>query len=162
VSLPPPGEYAVGNIFFSPDTEVCKQSQRVFEKVAFELGLKVLAWRVVPRDNTILGPSSKSQEPSILQPFLVAKEDSKFDRITFQKQLYLLRKKASKELAAKKWFYVCSLSNSIIVYKGLLAPVQVYTYFDDLTNPNFESHFCIVHSRFSTNTFPSWDRAQVR
>jgi glutamate synthase (NADPH/NADH) len=177
INLPPPGLYAVGNLYFNPDEAIRKECQNQFEEIARDLGLMVLCWRAVPVKSDILGPVSKSKEPVILQPFLAhanlplkadksstssrshTKEVS-MDNIKFERQLYLLRKNSTRDIGPSKWFYICSLSTKNIVYKGQLAPVQVYEYFDDLTNKLYRSHFCLVHSRFSTNTFPSWDRAQ--
>jgi glutamate synthase (NADPH/NADH) len=175
ITLPPVGEYAVGNVFFNPDDAIREESIQQFEEIARDLGLLVLCWRRVPVQSSILGPVSKSKEPVILQPFLVMansqlKSDTKdssfsaktpvFDEKLFERQLFVLRKNAARLIGLKKWFYICSLSTKNIVYKGQLSPVQVYEYFDDLRNPEYRSHFCLVHSRFSTNTFPSWDRAQ--
>ena len=146
------------------------ESQATFEIIATRLGLRVLGWRNVPRDSAILGPAALSKEPYILQPIVVLKSAygtgnhpetvDKFDEKYFERQLYVLRKQSTREIGLQKWFYICSLSNKNIVYKGQLAPVQVYNYFYDLNNANYEAHFALVHSRFSTNTFPSWDRAQ--
>ncbi|RPB15543.1 putative glutamate synthase Glt1 [Morchella conica CCBAS932] len=169
--LPPQGQYAVGNLFFKPDEDILVRSKAKFEKLAEQYGLRVLGWRDVPRDSTLLGPAALSREPKILQPFVVLKSsygagkepentDSSFDEKYFERQLYVLRKVATKEIGLHNWFYICSLSNKNIVYKGQLAPVQVYTYYHDLVNVDFAVHFALVHSRFSTNTFPSWDRAQ--
>ncbi|KAJ3404881.1 glutamate synthase [NADH], partial [Chytridiales sp. JEL 0842] len=162
IHLPEPGKYATGNLFFKPDDAVLSDSQAKFEEIAGQLGLQVLCWRPVPRDNTILGPASRSKEPIVLQPFVTPEDNDPvtFDPKHFERQLYILRKKATHAITLKKWFYICSLSTTNIVYKGLLSPVQVYKYFDDLNNPKFSTHFALVHSRFSTNTFPSWDRAQ--
>ncbi|KAI8586136.1 hypothetical protein BDZ88DRAFT_311821 [Geranomyces variabilis] len=162
IVLPQKGEYAVGNIYMKPDPVGQKESCEKFEEIAYSLGLNVLCWRPVPRDNSILGPSSKSKEPAILQPFvtLVRAHNSAFDHQHFERQLFILRKQSTHTITMKKWFYICSLSSKHMVYKGLLSPVQVYEYFSDLTNPQFKAFFCLVHSRFSTNTFPSWDRAQ--
>jgi glutamate synthase (NADPH/NADH) len=162
LSLPSAGHYAVGNLYFKPDDTVLQESQAKFEEIAGLLGLEILCWRSVTRDNTILGPSSRAKEPIIMQPFIVPVDNDPvtFDAKLFERQLYLLRKRATHAITLKKWFYICSLSTKIITYKGLLSPVQVYKYFDDLTNPLFKTHFALVHSRFSTNTFPSWDRAQ--
>lgn len=172
VDLPPLGQYAVGNLFFKPDEEALKQSIVSFEELATSLGLRVLGWREVPRDSTILGPAALSREPIIMQPFVVLKsaygdgnkpeitDTDKFDERTFELQLYVLRKRATHVIGLGNWFYLCSLSNRNIVYKGQLSPVQVYQYYHDLVNVDYEGHFALVHSRFSTNTFPSWDRAQ--
>ncbi|KAG9302670.1 hypothetical protein G9A89_007374 [Geosiphon pyriformis] len=164
VQLPLRGQYAVGNIFFKPEPAVMEESKHIFEQIAESLHLKVLGWREVPRDNTILGPAARSREPIILQPFVIlantSEEGTKFDEAYFERQLYVLRKQATHVITVKKWFYICSLSNKNIIYKGQLSPVQVYNYFHDLNNVMFKTHFALVHSRFSTNTFPSWDRAQ--
>jgi glutamate synthase (NADH) len=175
VTLPPIGEYAVGNIFLNPQKDVREECIAQFEEIARDLGLLVMCWRPVPVKSSILGPVSRSREPVILQPFLAlansqlkldtssisfSSKKMVFDESLFERQLYILRKNATREIGLSKWFYICSLSTKNIVYKGQLSPVQVYEYFDDLTNIDYRSHFCLVHSRFSTNTFPSWDRAQ--
>ncbi|KAI8575052.1 hypothetical protein K450DRAFT_263550 [Umbelopsis ramanniana AG] len=159
IQLPQEGQYAVGNLFMKGDQAAIQESKKVFETLADALHLKVLGWRHVPRDSTILGPAAKSKEPAIEQPFVVLKGE-KFDEQYFERQLYVLRKHATHTITMKKWFYVCSLSNKNIVYKGQLTPKQVYAYFYDLVNVQYTTHFALVHSRFSTNTFPSWDRAQ--
>ncbi|OWZ34645.1 glutamate synthase (NADPH/NADH) [Cryptococcus neoformans c45] len=165
--LPGQGHYAVGNVFFSKGEYA--QQQATFESVAKSLGLRVLGWREVPTDNSILGPASKSKEPKILQPFVVLEEhygpgqdsqDGNFDERKFERELYILRKQVTHKIGLKNSFYVCSLTTSNIVYKGQLSPVQVYNYYHDLNHALYASHFALVHSRFSTNTFPSWDRAQ--
>ncbi|KAK6521174.1 glutamate synthase [NADH] [Arthrobotrys conoides] len=160
-TLPPFGQYAVGNIFFTPNNEERAQNKVLFEEKASELGLRIVGWRPVPKDSSLLGPAAKSREPHIEQPLVVLKDsDDKFDEKFFEKQLYILRKRATHAIGLHKWFYICSLSPQNIVYKGQLAPVQVYNYYYDLVNVDYEVHFALVHSRFSTNTFPSWDRAQ--
>lgn len=172
IKLPEPGQYAAGNIFFKPDESILKDTIDTFEDVADSFGLRVLGWREVPRDSTLLGPAARSREPIILQPFVVLRGaygdgnepkstfNEEFDETVFEKQLYLLRKRATHVIGLHNWFYLCSLSNKNIVYKGQLSPSQVYEYYHDLVNVDFEAHFALVHSRFSTNTFPSWDRAQ--
>ncbi|KDR81473.1 hypothetical protein GALMADRAFT_152334 [Galerina marginata CBS 339.88] len=168
--LPDPGEYAVGNVFFKPNDPVQLQSyQSVFTSISSDLGLRVLGWREVPTDGTILGPAASSKEPTILQPFVVLRahygdgsvsQGGIFDSTQFERQLYVLRKHATHSITLAKGFYVCSLSSKNIVYKGQLSPPQVYNYYHDLNHVLYQSHFTLVHSRFSTNTFPSWDRAQ--
>ena len=172
LALPPLGQYAAGNLFFKPDTEILKESTSKFEEIAESLGLRVLGWREVPRDSSLLGPAALSREPLILQPFVVLRsaygdgnapemtDSEKFDEKHFERQLYILRKRATHTIGLHNWFYLCSLSNKNIVYKGQLSPVQVYEYYHDLVSVDYEGHFALVHSRFSTNTFPSWDRAQ--
>lgn len=176
VTLPPLGQYGTGNVFFKKDDVVFEKSKKTFENIAASLGLRVLGWRAVPHDSSILGPASLSREPLILQPLIVLAEafgpgsapqedistddfEKKYQR-SFEKNLFILRKQSSHTIGLHNWFYICSLSNRTIVYKGQLAPNQVYAYYHDLVNADFEAHFALVHSRFSTNTFPSWDRAQ--
>jgi glutamate synthase (NADPH/NADH) len=169
--LPPQGQYAAGNLFFKPDLETLTDSKQTFVDIAESLGLRVLGWREVPRDSTLLGPAALSREPIVLQPFVVlasaygtneprTTKPEDFDDKRFERQLYVLRKRATHTIGLHNWFYLCSLSNKTIVYKGQLAPVQVYQYYHDLVSVDYEGHFALVHSRFSTNTFPSWDRAQ--
>ena len=166
IKLPPQGQYAAGNLFFKPDRESLNEPQAQFEEIADSLDLRVLGWREVPRDSSLLGPAALFKEPLIYQPFVVLKsayeavDSEAFDEKHFERQLYVLRKRATHSISNDKWFYLCSLSNKNIVYKGQLAPVQVYEYYHDLASVDYEGHFALVHSRFSTNTFPSWDRAQ--
>jgi len=162
ITLPAQGEYAVGNVFLRPEEPHVFEQKAIFESIAQQNGLKVLGWRLVPVDNSILGPSAKSKEPSIQQPFVILDPVMypTFDNKRFQRQLYLLRKQSTHAITLKNWFYICSLSNQNIVYKGQLSPIQVYDFFYDLQNYKYATHFALVHSRFSTNTFPSWDRAQ--
>ncbi|TGO49858.1 hypothetical protein BCON_0198g00140 [Botryotinia convoluta] len=172
IKLPPLGQYAVGNLFFKPDEETLQESKKQLEEISESLGLRVLGWREPPKDSTLLGPAAASREPIILQPFVVLAsaygpgnspeitDPEQFDEKLFERQLYVLRKRATHTIGLHNWFYLCSLSNKNIVYKGQLAPIQVYQYFYDLVNADYEAHFALVHSRFSTNTFPSWDRAQ--
>jgi glutamate synthase (NADPH/NADH) len=172
IRLPPQGQYAVGNVFFKPETDIFEDSKAKFLNIAESLGLRVLHWREVPRDSSLLGPAALSREPKILQPFMVLRshygdgdepattDPAAFDEKHLEKQLYILRKVSAREIGLSNWYYICSLSTKNIVYKGQLAPVQVYSYYHDLVNVDYEVHFALVHSRFSTNTFPSWDRAQ--
>ncbi|WFD33348.1 alanine dehydrogenase [Malassezia cuniculi] len=170
--LPPVGQYACGNVFFTSKSDSDRaEHMNIFESIARKLSLRVLGWRRVPVDSSILGPASRSKEPVTMQPFVVMGDyygwDSKknegsgaFDEKRFGRQLYVLRKHATHRIGLSNWFYICSLSPSNIVYKGQLSPVQVYRYYYDLMNVAYSAHFALVHSRFSTNTFPSWDRAQ--
>jgi glutamate synthase (NADPH/NADH) len=170
--LPKEGQYAAGNVFFKPDEETLADTVATFEDTADQLNMRVLGWRQVPVDSTLLGPAASSREPTILQPFIVMKSwygdgkepkadfEDNFDMVVFERQLYVFRKRVTHVIGLHNWFYLCSLSNKNIVYKGQLSPRQVYDYYHDLVNVDYEGHFALVHSRFSTNTFPSWDRAQ--
>ena len=166
VTLPAIGQYATGNLFFHSDPAMRDESKQIFTRIASKYGLTVLHWRTVPCDNRMIGPAALAKEPVIEQPFIVfnhtssLSSSSEFDQQKFNIALYLLKKQSTHNIVADKWFYICSLSASTIVYKGRLSPNQVYSYFLDLKNCHYETHFALVHSRFSTNTFPSWDRAQ--
>ncbi|KAH7580750.1 Glutamine amidotransferases class-II [Nakaseomyces glabratus] len=174
IEVPERGQYAVGNVFFKKDdsddetlSEKSKAEIRVmqqkFEDTARNFNLNVVGWRNVPHDSSILGDVALSREPVILQTLVVPLDSNElveFNETVFKTNLYLFRKFITKQFKPEDCFYVCSLSNSTIVYKGQLTPNQVYNYYHDLTNAHFESHMALVHSRFSTNTFPSWDRAQ--
>ena len=172
IKLPKESQYAAGNVFFKPEEETLKDTIDKFEDIADQTGLRVLGWREVPKDSSLLGPAASSREPVIMQPFLVMREwygdgkepkddfEDNYVGQTFERQLYVFRKQATHKIGLHNWFYLCSLSNKNIVYKGQLAPVQVYGYYHDLVSVDYEGHFAMVHSRFSTNTFPSWDRAQ--
>lgn len=164
--LPAPGQYAVG-MFFLPTSESRREeSKNVFTKVAESLGHTVLGWRSVPTDNSGLGKSALLTEPVVEQVFLTASPRSKAD---FEQQMYILRRVSMVAIRAAlnlqhggvRDFYICSLSSRTIVYKGQLKPSQLKEYYYwDLGNERFTSYMALVHSRFSTNTFPSWDRAQ--
>ncbi|XP_078431625.1 NADH-dependent glutamate synthase 1 isoform X2 [Wolffia australiana] len=164
--LPPPGEYAVG-MFFLPTIESRREeSKAVLAQVAESLGHTVLGWRSVPTDNSGLGKSAVHTEPVIEQVFLTQSSRSSID---FEQQMYILRRDTtvairatlSMEYGVDKEFYICSLSSRTIVYKGQLRPDQLKAYYyADVGCEKFTSYMALVHSRFSTNTFPSWDRAQ--
>ncbi len=166
INLPKPGAYSVGNIFLpqnSVERDHCKQ---VLNRLIASEGQKLLGWRAVPQEAKIadIGPAALKAEPVIEQVFIAAKDG--LSQQEFERQLYLIRKQASHALRTDKnlnqalLFYVCSLSTKTLIYKGMLTPEQVVPYFPDLSDLDFETHLAMVHSRFSTNTFPSWDRAQ--
>ncbi|KAM5557650.1 glutamate synthase [NADH], amyloplastic [Rosa sericea] len=164
--LPPLGEYAVGMLYLPTSESRREESKNVFTKVAESLGHTVLGWRSVPTDNSDLGNSALQTEPVIEQVFLTPTPRSKVD---LERQMYILRRVSMVAIRAAlnlqhggaKDFYICSLSSRTIVYKGQLKPEQLKGYYyADLGNERFTSYMALVHSRFSTNTFPSWDRAQ--
>ncbi|CAL9198032.1 unnamed protein product [Musa hybrid cultivar] len=166
IQLPPPGQYAVGMFFLPTDDSRRKESKIVFTKVAESLGHVVLGWRPVPTDNRDLGESARQTEPLIEQVFLTPSPRSSAD---FEQQMYILRRVSMVAIRAAlnlqhggaRDFYICSLSSRTVVYKGQLKPVQLKDYYyADLGDERFTSYMALVHSRFSTNTFPSWDRAQ--
>lgn len=166
VTLPTPGHYAAGLVFLPQDATERKQCKTVVEDFIRQQNQQLIGWRPVPvdADAADIGPSARATEPVIEQLFIAASDG--FSDDSFERQLYLIRKQATKvirndtTLAQHAMFYVCSLSTKVIIYKGQLMPEQVMKYFPDLNDPDFTSHLAMVHSRFSTNTFPSWDRAQ--
>ena len=166
IKLPNFGSYAVGNIFLPVDEEQKQLCINITESVIYDEGQECLGWRDVPvdADKADVGPASRKAQPTIKQIFIKSGADIEQDE--FNRKLYLIRKQISHkirgndELSEAKLFYVCSLSNSVIVYKGMLTPAQLFPFYPDLENKDFETHLAMVHSRFSTNTFPSWDRAQ--
>ncbi|TVR04278.1 MAG: glutamate synthase large subunit [Spirochaetaceae bacterium] len=161
--LPPRGTYSAGLVFLSREADERDACRRKFEEIAARFSVTVLGWRDVPRDNSMIGPTAVASEPVIQQVFVAAAEP--MEELAFERKLYLTRKSARREIRGTQhdpnnFFYVCSLSTRVIVYKGMLMPEQLFAYFPDLSEPEYRSHLAMVHSRFSTNTFPSWDRAQ--
>ncbi|KAJ0986186.1 hypothetical protein J5N97_004542 [Dioscorea zingiberensis] len=164
--LPPAGQYAVGMFFLPTDENRRQEGKAAFEKTAESLGHVVLGWRRVPTDNKGLGKSALQTEPIIEQVFLTPSVKSDAD---FEQQMYMLRRFSMAAIRATldlphgglKDLYICSLSSRTVVYKGQLKPIQLKDYYyADLGDERFTSYMALVHSRFSTNTFPSWDRAQ--
>ncbi|CAJ1373522.1 unnamed protein product, partial [Effrenium voratum] len=162
VELPPPRQYAVGNVFLDQSEEGTQEGKRIFEQVCASIsGLRLLTWRRVPVESECLGKTAKDHEPTIEQAFIAAEGALKTDLTRFEAALFVLRKRAA-NLASQQPglpFYVCSLSPRVINYKGMLTCPGLVRYFVDLQEDDFESHVALVHSRFSTNTFPAWRRA---
>ena len=164
--LPEPGKFAAGLIFLPQNKEHRDHSKAIVEKFIIAQGQQLLGWRSVPvdADKADIGPSARATEPVIEQLFIKAADGLEGD--AFERQLYLIRKQSTLELRNCdsmqhcSMFYICSLSSKVIIYKGQLMPEQVFKYYPDLNDPDYTSHLAMVHSRFSTNTFPSWDRAQ--
>ncbi|XP_018319466.1 glutamate synthase [NADH], amyloplastic isoform X2 [Agrilus planipennis] len=159
ITIPAFGKYATG-IFFL-DKLHHQESEKKFEALADELQMKVLAWRTVPINNSTIGQVAKNSEPFMRQVFITFKnDDNSLTEEQLDVQFFILRKRASHTIPAPgRRFYICSLSRKIIVYKGQLTSEQLWTYFDDLKNPLYDTYLALVHTRFSTNTFPSWERA---
>ncbi|GAX86014.1 hypothetical protein CEUSTIGMA_g13429.t1, partial [Chlamydomonas eustigma] len=161
VQLPPLGQYAVGQIFLPQEEGLRLQTRRMIEEAVGQMGHEFFTWRRVPTNNRPLGQSAKATEPVIEQLFISATGHLKLEA---EQQLYVLRKVIESKLRAANISddecYICSLSSKTIVYKGQLTPEQVRIYFRDLQNEDFRTYMALVHSRFSTNTFPSWNRAQ--
>jgi glutamate synthase (ferredoxin) len=162
-NLPGPGEYGCGIIFLPRNPAVRRRIEQSFEQIIQSEGQLFLGWRTVPTDNSSLGETAKSCEPFMRQVF-IGRAAGVADDNAFERKLYIIRKRAYSEIrtstmsGAEQW-YVPSLSCRTLVYKGMLLTDQLAKYFPDLGNPAMETAIALVHSRFSTNTFPSWDRA---
>ncbi|MGD8428410.1 MAG: glutamate synthase large subunit, partial [Balneolaceae bacterium] len=163
IDLPRRGYYGVGMIFLPPDRENRLPCEKVVEQIVKEEGQEVLGWRKVPTDNFYLGDSAIDAEPSVRQLIIGRSPDIKTE-LLFERKLYVIRRRITKaieesSLTDKEYFYIPSLSSRTIVYKGMLTPTQLGHFYPDLSDPKMESALALVHSRFSTNTFPSWKLA---
>ena len=154
VELPPPGDYAVAMCFFSRDPARCRHHQAILEAAVMHHGQRVLGWRAVPHDVSALGPTARASQPSMLQLF-IGRTCAPAD---FERMLYIIRKRAGRSANSEE-FYITSCSSRSVVYKGLMLAEQVGAFYRDLADPRAVSRLCMVHSRFSTNTFPTWERA---
>ena len=164
VHLPAYGKYGVGVIFFPREIRLREECRDIFNRTAEILGLEILAYRKVPVNTSDIGPTALSVEPEMEQVF-IACPDHISNPDDFERKLFILRNLASHTISStvKKdeiGFYIASLSYKTIVYKGQLTSTQVRKYFTDLNNKRMVSAFGLVHSRFATNTFPSWKLAQ--
>ncbi|MBU6229519.1 MAG: glutamate synthase large subunit [Cyanobacteria bacterium REEB459] len=161
IDLPAVGHYGVGVCFASPDPEARQRGRQIFEQIVAEEGQRVLGWRDVPTDNRSLGATARASEPFMEQVF-IQRGDGLKDELDFERKLYVIRKRshsAIRPAGIDPYWYTTSLSCRTLVYKGMLTPEQVGLYFPDLADPDMESALALVHSRFSTNTFPSWERS---
>ena len=161
LTLPEAGSYGVGMIYGSTDPAIREQGRAIFARIAAEEGQQVIGWRDVPTDNSSLGNTAKASEPFMQQVFL-QRGTQVTDEAAFDRKLYVIRKRSEMEIHSSgvdPVWYVSSLSCRTLVYKGMLMPVQVGQYYPDLADPDMESALALVHSRFSTNTFPSWERS---
>jgi len=175
IDLPPAGQYGVGMVFLSPTDKarserICEQC---FEDIIRDEGQTVLGWRTVPTDPTCLGSTARATKPFVRQVF-IGRDPRLQDDMAFERRLYVIRRRIENDVRARRlrdmvsrpgqvpfgsFFYVSSLSHRTIVYKGMLKAEQLEAFYPDLSHPAVESALALIHSRFSTNTFPSWDRA---
>jgi glutamate synthase domain-containing protein 2/glutamate synthase domain-containing protein 1/glutamate synthase domain-containing protein 3 len=161
--LPPPGQYGVGMVFLPPDPAERAVCESLLAAIIGQEGQKVLGWRTVPTNHDTLGQTARNSEPFIRQVF-IGRGPGLADEADFERKLYVIRKLAEHAIryggvAGGGFFYLPSLSHKTIVYKGMLMTEQLEAFYPDLKNPQLVSALGLVHSRFSTNTFPSWDRA---
>ena len=157
VILPKEGDYAVGMFFLPTDYVEQENCINIFEKLCEEENLKILAWRNVPINKSVLGDDAVLSMPCFKQ-VLIEKPMTIENHIDFEKKLYIIRRRFEKELVTEN-AYISSLSSKTIVYKGLLLASQLKNFYMDLSNPKVQSAITMVHSRYSTNTVPSWRRA---
>jgi glutamate synthase (ferredoxin) len=163
IALPSRGEYGVGMVYLPPDKSERYKCEKLFEEIVENEGHQLLGWRTVPTTNVSLGATARASEPIVRQVFIA--RDPKFeDDMAFERKLYVVRKLAEKGIRyagikGGNRFYISSLSYKTMIYKGMLMPEQVESFYPDLLDPAVESALALVHSRFSTNTFPSWERA---
>ena len=162
ITLPNAGEYAVANVFLPQNAVQAKQCQALIAEETTAHHLTFLGARSLACDVNFVGEIAHQSAPRIVQIVIGNKAYSAHD---FERILFVLRKRIAALVHAQsreysQEFYFCSLSPHLIVYKGMLTPHQLFRYYPDLNNPNYLTHFAMIHSRFSTNTFPSWSRAQ--
>jgi glutamate synthase domain-containing protein 2/glutamate synthase domain-containing protein 1/glutamate synthase domain-containing protein 3 len=163
IDLPAPGSYAVAMVFLPDEVTQRNECERIFEKTVRDEGQVMLGWRRVPADAKVPGEVARSAMPELRQLFIGRGRNTP-DQAAFERKLYVIRKRVEAKIRNSKMpeserFYVSSLSSRTIVYKGMLLPEQIPRFYQDLTDPLFVSALALVHQRFSTNTFPSWDRA---
>jgi glutamate synthase (NADPH/NADH) large chain len=162
INLPDSEDYAAGMVFLPAAAQLRDSCKKAFERIVNEEGCEFISWRNVPVNNKDLGLLAKSTQPGIEQIFIAR---GKTSRELFELRLYIIRRRAEKEIAAWKnfdtsQFYITSLSSRTIVYKGLLTGSQIPLFYPDITDPSFKSPFALIHQRYSTNTLPTWNLAQ--
>ncbi|MFL5450637.1 MAG: glutamate synthase large subunit, partial [Myxococcales bacterium] len=163
IDLPPPGRYGAGMVFLPPSEGGREAIGKLFEDTVRAEGQHLLGWRDVPTENSSLGGTAKASQPIIRQVF-IGRGDDVADVAAFERRLYVIRRLVEKKVSrsaipGRSHFYVPSLSHKTIVYKGMLNAGQLRSFYLDLQDPAVTSAIAMVHSRFSTNTFPSWGRA---
>ena len=163
--LPEPGHYGAGLVFLPTDEAARTECERIFEEHVREEGQEVIGWRDVPFDDSMIGPTAKAAEPFFRQVFIKRTEPLRDpDKLGFERKLCIIRKRGIRGVRVSgapgaDGFYICSLSFRTLVYKGMLNSTQLRPFFPDLHDEEMKSALGMVHSRFSTNTFPSWNRA---
>ena len=165
VELPPPGRYGAGIVFLPRDAGERARCKAVVEREIASAGQRLLGWRDVPTapDAADIGSAARASMPAMEQLFIAA---NGVEGDALERKLYLIRKAAThrlrgdETLTQRQLLFFVSLSAKVVIYKGMLTPHQLFPFYPDLQDGDYESHLAMVHSRFSTNTFPSWDRAQ--
>jgi len=176
VNLPNPGEYGTGMVFLPTDPDERKSCKDIFAKIIQKNNQLLLGWREIPVDNSVIGKTARDTQPSIEQVFIgktlsgsVSRQrrltESEGSGLDFERKLYVIRKQVENaihisSLEQKSYFYITNISSRTFSYKGLLMPGQLEYFFKDLDDESMKSAICLVHSRYSTNTFPAWDLSQ--
>ena len=169
IDLPPAGSYGVGMVFLPQDPNQRHACESQLEEIVVEEGQRVLGWRTVPTNDASLGNTARSSEPFVRQLFVGRGENASIspetDDAAFERKLYVIRQRSEhavrrSRLPGREHFYIASLSYKTIVYKGMLTSQQLEEFYPDLADPTMVTALALIHSRFSTNTFPSWARAQ--
>ncbi len=162
IPLPDANDYAVGMFFCSSIKSIREESIKAFKNIIEDENLEILGIREVSTYENCIGKTAKDTKPYIMQIFIKKPIDIK-NQMDFERKLFIISKRAEKEIrynnVKDSYFYISSLSSKTIVYKGMLTPEQIDNFYIDLLDLDFESSIALVHSRFSTNTFPSWERA---
>lgn len=165
IHLPEPGDYGVGMVFLPGKRADRLPCEKIVESIVEEEGLKVMGWRKVPTDNSSLGETAIASEPAVRQIFIERPAELRTE-LDFERKLFVIRRRAAFAVSEadlsekqKEAFYINSLSSRTIIYKGMLTPSQLDKFFPELQNSSVQTSIALVHSRFSTNTFPSWKLA---
>lgn len=164
IELPQAGNYGTGLVFFPTNKSEREFCKKVLESSIKKFGHTLIGFRKVPVNNSVIGITARETEPDIEQIF-ISKGSKKADQLEFERKLYLIRKHAentvrNSSIEQRSFFYITNISCRTFSYKGLLMPEQVQEYFLDLKDESIKSAICLVHSRYSTNTFPTWDLSQ--
>jgi glutamate synthase domain-containing protein 2/glutamate synthase domain-containing protein 1/glutamate synthase domain-containing protein 3 len=163
IELPAPGAYAVGMVFLAQDPTAAARQAAIFERVIERSGQALLGWRDVPHEPAAIGRLARAGLPRIRQIFVGARGREAEDADAFERRLYLIRRQVERELGVgsggRHFFYVASLSARTLAYVGMLIGTQIARFYPDVAAPDFASALCLVHSRYSTNTFGAWDLA---
>lgn len=164
IELPDAGSYGVGMIFLPRQEAMRAYCEKKIEAVVREEGQIVLGWRTLPVNDSMLGESARKVRPFIRQLFIRRSDDLSGGALAFERRLYIIRKRCEKIIEgvpenSSDYFYFASLSSRTIVFKGMLTADQVDAFYVDMSSLDFDSALAMVHSRYSTNTFPSWERA---
>ena len=151
-------QYAVGQVFLSPDAGQCAQQKGIIEAAVMAQGLSVLGWRTVPTDRTVLGEIALQSLPHIEQVFV--QPENELSQQAFSVALFVARRQSELAVGADDYFFINSLSDAVIGYKGLMMPADLSRFYPDLADQRMETAICVFHQRFSTNTLPRWPLAQ--